>query len=104
MEVDFFRRAMEAEKRHREPGMSFLNTMQTNGTLLTDEWCAFFEQNDFLIGISIDGPRELHDVYRVNKRGEGSFDKVMRGPAATEAWRGIQRFDHRQSDQRGLSA
>jgi len=79
MGVDFYRRAIEFEDKYRKPGMTFLNTMQTNGTLLDDEWCEFFAANDFLIGISIDGPRELHDAYRVNKRGEGSFDKVMRG-------------------------
>lgn len=79
MGLDFYRRAMELEERYREPGMLFLNTMQTNGTLLTDEWCAFFAEHEFLIGISIDGPQELHDAYRVNKRGEGTFDKVMRG-------------------------
>jgi uncharacterized protein len=79
MGIDFFRRAMDLERRHGKPGMTFLNTMQTNGTLLTDEWCEFLAEHDFLIGISIDGPRQLHDAYRVDKRGEGSFDKVMRG-------------------------
>ena len=53
--------------------------MQTNGTLLDDEWAAFFKEHDFLIGISIDGPRPLHDVYRVDKGGRPTFDKVMRG-------------------------
>ncbi len=79
MGLDFFRRVMELEEKYRKPGMTYANTVQTNGTLLTDEWCEFFAKNDYLIGISIDGPRELHDAYRVNKRGEGSFDKVMRG-------------------------
>jgi len=79
MGLDFYRKSIELEEQYRRPGMSFLNTMQTNGTLLTDEWCEFFKQHDFLIGISIDGPREVHDAYRVNKRGEGSFEKVMRG-------------------------
>ncbi|MGI9648089.1 MAG: anaerobic sulfatase maturase [Acidimicrobiia bacterium] len=79
MGLDFYRKVIELEHKYRRPGMSFLNTMQTNGALLTDEWCEFFKANDFLIGISIDGPRQLHDAYRVNKRGEGSFDKVMRG-------------------------
>jgi len=79
MGLDFYRRSIELEQRYRKPGMSFLNTMQTNGTLLTDEWCEFYKEHDFLIGISIDGPRQLHDAFRVNKRGEGSFDKVMRG-------------------------
>ena len=79
MGLDYYRRAVELEQRHKEPGMTFLNTMQTNGTLLTDEWCEFLAEHDFLIGISIDGPRPLHDAFRVNKRGEGTFDKVMRG-------------------------
>jgi uncharacterized protein len=79
MGLDFYRRAIELQEKYHKPGMSFQNTMQTNGTLLTDEWCEFFKENEYLIGISIDGPRHLHDAYRVNKRGEGSFDKVMRG-------------------------
>jgi len=79
MGLPFYRRAMELEERHREPGMTFLNTMQTNGTLLTDEWCAFFAEHDFLLGISIDGPRELHDAFRVNKAGKGTFDEAMWG-------------------------
>jgi uncharacterized protein len=53
--------------------------MQTNGTKLDDEWCAFFKENDFLIGLSVDGPKEVHDTYRVNKGGQGSFDQVMGG-------------------------
>jgi len=77
--VEYYRRAIEFQDKYRKPGMTFLNTMQTNGTLLNDEWCEFFKQNAFLVGISIDGPKELHDAYRVNKRGEGSFGKVMRG-------------------------
>jgi uncharacterized protein len=79
MGLDFFRRSIELEERYRKPAMTFLNTMQTNGTLLTDEWCEFFAEHDYLIGISIDGPRELHDTYRVTKKGDGTFDKVMRG-------------------------
>jgi len=79
MGLDFYRRAIELENQYRRPGMTFINTMQTNGTLLNDEWCEFFKANNFLIGISIDGPRELHDAYRVNKGGAGSFDQVMRG-------------------------
>jgi uncharacterized protein len=79
MGLDFYRRAMALEEKYRRPGMTFLNTMQTNGTLLDDEWCAFFKEHNFLIGISIDGPRELHDVYRVDKGGKPTFDKVMRG-------------------------
>lgn len=79
MGIDFYRRAIELQEKYRKPGMSFENTMQTNGTLLDDEWCRFFKENNFLIGISIDGPRELHDAYRVDKKGNGTFDRVMKG-------------------------
>jgi uncharacterized protein len=79
MGLDFFRRAIEIQDAYRKPGMAFENTIQTNGTLLTDEWCEFLRENDFLVGISIDGPEPLHDVHRVTKKGKGTFDKVMRG-------------------------
>ena len=79
MGVEFYRRAIEYQDKYRKPGMGFENTMQTNGTLLDDEWCEFFRENDFLIGISIDGPRDLHDTYRVDKGGKGTFDRVMQG-------------------------
>ncbi|WP_410508776.1 anaerobic sulfatase maturase [Methanosarcina hadiensis] len=79
MGIDFYRRTIELQEKYRKPGMTFENTMQTNGTLLDDEWCRFFKENNFLIGISIDGPRELHDTHRVDKKGEGSFDRVMKG-------------------------
>ena len=77
--LDFFRRAIEYQEKYKRPGMTFENTMQTNGTLLDDAWCEFLRENGFLIGISIDGPRELHDGYRVDKKGRGTFDNVMRG-------------------------
>jgi uncharacterized protein len=79
MGLDFFRKAIELQEQYRKPGMTFENTMQTNGTLLDDEWCEFLAENDYLIGLSIDGPRELHDAYRVNKSGRGTFDRVMKG-------------------------
>ena len=79
MGLDFYRRTMTVVEKYRRPGMTFLHTMQTNGTLLDDEWAAFFKEHGFLIGISIDGPRPLHDVYRVDKGGRPTFDKVMRG-------------------------
>jgi uncharacterized protein len=79
MGLEFFQRAMALVEKHRRPGMNFLHTMQTNGTLLDDAWCAFLKEHNFLIGISLDGPRALHDAYRVDKGGKGSFDKVMRG-------------------------
>ena len=79
MGVDFFRRSVELAEIYLQPGQRAAYTIQTNGTLLDEEWAAFFTDNDFLVGISIDGPRELHDTYRVNKGGKGSFDQVMHG-------------------------
>jgi uncharacterized protein len=79
MGLDFFRRSVEYAERYRKPGMTIHYTMQTNGTLLDDEWCNFFRENDFLIGISLDGPQEQHDAYRVDKGGNPTFDRVMRG-------------------------
>src|SRR5262249_54960733 len=76
--LDFFRRSIELERKHRRPGTLILNTIQTNGVLLDDEWCAFFRENGFLVGLSLDGPRELHDAYRVDKGGGPTFDRVMR--------------------------
>ena len=79
MGLDFFRRSIVYEKEYAKPGMKIQNTIQTNGTLINDEWAAFFKENDFLVGLSIDGPREMHDFYRVDRQGEPTFDKVMRG-------------------------
>jgi uncharacterized protein len=79
MGVDFYRKAIEYQEKYRRPGMTFENTMQTNGTLLDDEWCEFYKENDFLIGLSLDGPRQLHDAHRVDKGGGPTFDRVMRG-------------------------
>lgn len=79
MGVDFFRRAMSVVQTHARPGQTVAHTIQTNGTLLNDEWCAFLAEHRFLVGISIDGPRELHDAYRVDKKGRPSFERVMRG-------------------------
>ncbi len=79
MGLDFFRRAVEVQERHRRPGMTIENTLQTNGTRLDDEWATFLAEHRFLIGISIDGPRELHDGNRVDKGGNPTFEQVMRG-------------------------
>ena len=61
------------------PGQRILNTIQTNGTLLDDEWGAFLKEHEFLAGISVDGPAEIHDDYRVDKGGKPSFARVIRG-------------------------
>ena len=79
MGLDFFRRSIELQARYARPGQRILNTLQTNGTLLTDEWGEFLKENDFLVGISIDGPREMHDAYRVDKGGKPTFNRVIRG-------------------------
>ena len=77
--IDFFKKALDLQKKYCRPGMVIHNTIQTNGVLLDDEWCKFFKKNRFLVGISIDGPRELHDACRTDPAGKGSFDRVMRG-------------------------
>jgi len=79
MGVPFYRRAMRYVAQYARPGMQVEHTMQTNGTLLDDEWCEFYKEHNFLIGISLDGPRELHAIYRVDKGGQPTFDRVMRG-------------------------
>jgi len=79
MGLDFFRRSVELAERYRLPHQRIAYSIQTNGTLLDDEWAEFFRENGFLVGLSIDGPREIHDTYRVDKGGKGSFDRVMNG-------------------------
>ncbi|NIJ11931.1 uncharacterized protein FHU38_002275 [Saccharomonospora amisosensis] len=79
MGLEFFRRTMELEEKLRRPGQRVLNTLQTNGTLLDDEWGEFLREHDFLVGLSVDGPRPMHDFYRVDKAGKPTFDRVMRG-------------------------
>ena len=79
MGLDFFRHAVELQATYAKPGQPIRNTLQTNGTLLNDEWGEFLSQHEFLVGISIDGPRELHDRYRVDKGGKPTYDRVIRG-------------------------
>lgn len=77
--IDFFRRALELQRQYARPGVTIENALQTNGTLLDDAWGEFLAENDFLVGLSIDGPKELHDRYRVDKQGRPTFEPVMRG-------------------------
>lgn len=79
MGLDFFRRSVELAELHRMPHQRIVYTIQTNATLIDHEWAAFFKEAGFLVGVSIDGPREIHDTYRVDKGGKGSFDRVMAG-------------------------
>jgi len=79
MGLPFFRRAVEIVAEVARPGQRIEHTIQTNATLLDDEWARFFAENDFLVGVSIDGPAALHDAYRVDKGGKPTFDRVVRG-------------------------
>lgn len=79
MGLDFFKRVVELQKRHAPTGSRVSNTLQTNGTLLDGEWADFLAAHSFLVGVSLDGPKEIHDFYRKDARGEGSFDQVMGG-------------------------
>ena len=75
--LEFFRKVVELEARYKKPHQRIENDLQTNGTLLDDEWAAFLKQHNFLVGLSCDGPKRLHDHYRVTKGGEPTHDKVM---------------------------
>ncbi|MBP8950160.1 MAG: anaerobic sulfatase maturase, partial [Candidatus Promineofilum sp.] len=79
MGLPFFRRAVALAEQYRRPGMTIRYALQTNGTLLNDEWGEFLAANNFLVGISVDGPRDIHDHFRHDKGGGPTFDKVMRG-------------------------
>jgi uncharacterized protein len=78
MGLDFYRRAVELQRKYGIPGQEIANALQTNALLLVDEqWCRFLHDNQFLVGISIDGPKELHDRYRLDLGGRGTWDRVM---------------------------
>ncbi len=79
MGLDFFRHAVRIADRHKQPGQEIQHSIQTNGVLLNDEWSAFFHENNFLVGISIDGPAKLHDAYRKDKGGQSSHARVING-------------------------
>ncbi|MEW6584275.1 MAG: anaerobic sulfatase maturase [Nitrospirota bacterium] len=76
--IDFFRRVIELQRpfAHKK---TITNSLQTNGTLLTHEWCVFLKKNNFMVGISLDGPKDIHDRYRRDRRGKGTFERVMNG-------------------------
>lgn len=76
--LSFYQKALELQKKYAR-GRMIDNAFQTNGTMLTDEWCRFFKENNWLVGVSIDGPKEVHNAYRQNRLGQPSFDQVMRG-------------------------
>ena len=82
MGLDFFRRSVEIAEKLRLPHQVLTYTIQTNGTLIDERWATFFKEAGFLVGLSIDGPELIHDTYRVDSRGEGSFRRVLRGHEA----------------------
>ncbi len=79
MGLDFFKRSVELVEQYRQPWQQPSYTIQTNGVLIDDRWAAFFKEHNFLVGLSVDGPEDVHDTYRVDKRKHGSFDRVMAG-------------------------
>jgi len=78
MGLEFFRRAVAFEKKLAPPGVQVERTIQTNGLLLDDAWCQFLHDNGFLVGLSMDGPKEMHDTWRKDRKGEGTFDRVLK--------------------------
>src|SRR5688500_1695108 len=79
MGLEFYQQAVAYQQKHKQPGMQIYNSFQTNGVTLDEAWCRFCAEHNFLIGISLDGPRDLHDCYRVDKGGQPTFEKVMHG-------------------------
>lgn len=77
--VEFFRKAEELQRKYLPAGWNCINVPQTNGTLLDEEWCAFFKEKNFAVGLSLDGPSEFHDVNRPDKQGRPTHERVMRG-------------------------
>lgn len=77
--IDWFRRIVALQEKHCPPHKRIANGIQTNGTLLDDDWCRFFARHRFTVGMSLDGPREIHDTHRVNRQGTGSHEAAMRG-------------------------
>ena len=75
--LEFFEKVVKLEKKYCPSGKRIENDLQTNGTLLDDQWCQFLRKNNFLIGLSIDGPKEIHDKHRLDKKGGSTFDRVF---------------------------
>lgn len=78
MGLDFFKRSIEVQKKYLTPGKVVENTLQTNGILIDEAWCVFLRENRFLVGLSLDGPKRMHDAYRHDRNGRSVFDKVIR--------------------------
>ena len=79
MGIQFYEKVVELQKRYRREGQTIINDLQTNGTLISQEWVDFFKAIDFHVGVSLDGPPEVHNANRIFRNGQGSFEQVMRG-------------------------
>lgn len=86
MGLDFFELSIKYAEKYKKPGQTLTYTIQTNGTKINDNWAAFFKKHNFLVGLSMDGPKELHNAYRVNKGGQGTFDEVHK------AWETLNKY------------
>ena len=101
MKVEFFQRAVELVEKYKRPGQTVQQTFQTNGLLLDDAWCAFFKKHNFLVGLSVDGPRELHDANRRDRKGSGHLrPRDARLEFLAQARGRVQHPVHRQRRQR----
>jgi len=87
MGIDFYRRAVELQKKYGRPGQQVSNAMQTNAVLIDEQWCRFLHDYKFLLGVSIDGPKEFHDYYRLDHSGTGTFDKVINAIAKCKEYK-----------------
>jgi len=77
--LDYFRKIVALERRHCKPGKRVTNGLQTNATLLDEEWCRFLAAEGFSVGVSLDGPKDLHDSYRVDRDQRPTHERAMRG-------------------------
>ena len=77
--IDYFQRIVEIQRKHSPPGKTILNGIQTNGTLLDEEWCQFLAKENFAVGISIDGPPEIHNIFRLTKDHKPTYEQIIRG-------------------------
>ena len=77
--LNYFRKVVELQRRHRPPNRRIVNGIQTNGTLLDEEWCRFFAEQGFYVGLSLDGPQRIHDIYRLTRGGKPTHSEAIRG-------------------------
>lgn len=85
--LDFFRKVLELEEKYKKPGLRVMNTIQTNGLCIDEEWAKFLAKNRFLVGLSLDGPPEIHNLNRVDASGKGTFGRVMQTVRLFDKWK-----------------